>query len=84
MTLVIIPTLTCNDFFTKYNNIDYKVNKGVKKLGKEKINKHPKKPDKVTIAISYPNTRFKKTNIARPSDENVEIAKEWVDDNSRL
>ena len=43
-----------------------------------------KKPDKITLPITYPNERYPETNIAKPSDKNVEIAKEWVDDGSRL
>lgn len=42
-------------------------------------NKKNKHPDKITIPISYPNSRFPATNIAKPSDQNVEYAKEWVD-----
>lgn len=39
--------------------------------------------DKYTIPITYPDRRYSKTKAAMPSDENVEIAKEWVDDNMK-
>lgn len=35
--------------------------------------------DRLTIPITYPNTRDDKTNIAKPSLSNVEQAKEWVE-----
>ena len=35
----------------------------------------------ITLAITQPDTRRKKTNVARPSDEDVLRAKEWVDEN---
>jgi len=38
----------------------------------------------VTTPITYPNARFEKTGVARPDDENVEQAKNWVDNGSRL
>lgn len=37
--------------------------------------------DKITIPITYPDKRYQKTKAAMPSDQNVEIAKEWVDFN---
>jgi len=40
--------------------------------------------NQATIPINYPNARFKDTGAARPDDENVEAAKNWVDDGSRL
>lgn len=46
--------------------------------------KNTPKPDKITLPITYPNTRAPETNVAKPSESNVEIAKEWVDDYSRL
>lgn len=39
--------------------------------------------DKITIPITYPDKRYRKTKAAMPSDENVEIAKEWVDFNTK-
>lgn len=37
----------------------------------------------ITLAITQPDTRRKKTNVARPSDEDVLRAKEWVDYNTK-
>ncbi|MDU7337128.1 MAG: DUF3787 domain-containing protein [Clostridium sp.] len=39
--------------------------------------------DKITIPITYPDKRYRKTKAAMPSDQNVEIAKEWVDFNTK-
>lgn len=45
------------------------------------------KPDetcnRITIPITYPSERAKKTYRAVPSDLNVEYAKEWVDFNQK-
>ena len=43
------------------------------KQGKQ--NSHDHKPDKVTVPVTYPDTRYPKTDIANPSDENVIRAK---------
>lgn len=37
--------------------------------------------NKITIPITYPDRRDKKTKAALPSDENVKEAKDWVDYN---
>ena len=37
--------------------------------------------NRITVPIIYPNERYKKTNIAKPSEANVEYAKDWVDFN---
>lgn len=37
--------------------------------------------NKMTIPIIYPNRRYEKTNVAKPSEKNVEYAKDWVDFN---
>ena len=42
-------------------------------------NSRDNKPDKITVPVTYPDTRYPKTNIANPSDENVIRAKEWVE-----
>lgn len=39
--------------------------------------------NKITGPITYPNQRFEKTNVAMPSDSNVEEAKNWVDYNTK-
>lgn len=44
-----------------------------------KQNSRNNKPDKITVPATYPDTRYPKTNIANPSDENVIRAKEWVE-----
>lgn len=36
-----------------------------------------------TQAISQADRRQKKTNVAQPSDENVEIARDWVNFNQK-
>ena len=36
-------------------------------------------PNRVTIPVTYPDTRYPKTNTAKPSDKNVIRAKEWVE-----
>ncbi len=40
--------------------------------------------NKSTMPINYPNARFEKTRAARPDDDNVEEAKNWVDHGSLL
>lgn len=45
----------------------------------DKQNSSKNKPNKVTVPATYPDTRYPKTNIANPSDENVIRAKEWVE-----
>ncbi|WP_283607416.1 CDIF630_02480 family spore surface protein [Faecalispora anaeroviscerum] len=37
--------------------------------------------NKITIPITYPDRRYRKTKAAMPSDENVKEAKDWVDFN---
>lgn len=37
--------------------------------------------NRITVPIIYPNKRYKKTNISKPSEANVEYAKDWVDFN---
>jgi len=39
--------------------------------------------DRITSPITYPDHRFEKTNVAMPSDSNVEEAKNWVDHNTK-
>lgn len=36
-----------------------------------------KKPDKLTQPAIYPDTRYKDSKAANPSDENVDRAREW-------
>ena len=40
-----------------------------------------KSKNRITLPITYPDKRYDKTNVANPSNLNVEYAKEWVDFN---
>lgn len=35
--------------------------------------------NKINTPAIYPNGRYKKSKSPKPNDENVEIAKKWVD-----
>lgn len=35
--------------------------------------------NRINTPAIYPNQRYKKSNSPKPNDENVEIAKKWVD-----
>ena len=59
-------------------------NKNKKLKFKENNSLVPEETSKrITIPITYPNKRDHKTNVAIPSDLNVEYAKEWVDFNQK-
>ena len=47
-------------------------------IPKKKINNSK---SRITLPITYPDKRYKKTDVAKPSELNVEHAKEWVDFN---
>ena len=37
----------------------------------------------ITQPISQPDSRQKNTNVAMPNDENVELNRDWVDENKK-